>query len=59
MLTKLVNLLEFILTKKMQSIKIQALRLDAGILVDDYELEILRSIEKIYPQLAEVVRKLY
>lgn len=31
-----------------------ALRLDAGILVDDYELEILRSIEKIYPQLAEV-----
>ena len=36
---------------------IQALRLDAGILVDDHELEILRSIEKIYPQLAEVVSK--
>ncbi|CAF3371539.1 unnamed protein product [Rotaria sp. Silwood1] len=38
---------EYMLTKL-------ALRLDAGILVDDYELEILRSIEKIYPQLAEV-----
>ena len=33
----------------------KALRLDAGVLVDDYELEVLRSIEKIYPQLAEVV----
>ncbi|CAF1164046.1 unnamed protein product [Adineta steineri] len=38
---------EYMLTKL-------ALRLDTGILVDDYELEILRSIEKIYPQLAEV-----
>ncbi|CAF0846952.1 unnamed protein product [Adineta ricciae] len=38
---------EYMLTKL-------ALRLDAGIAVEDYELEVLRSIEKIYPQLAEV-----